>query len=110
MGYVKNKEDPEVFLVLLGCLQDLFDLGVAVNDLLLGDGTRTGASDSNDCVDYYDSGDGFEECAHDISFKKSRAHRPTGKSARRGGCEDEFPGGTSSHLRRIQDTQPCITA
>ncbi|EKD97110.1 MAG: hypothetical protein ACD_23C01066G0001, partial [uncultured bacterium] len=23
MGYVKNKEDPEVFLVLLGCLQDL---------------------------------------------------------------------------------------
>jgi len=85
MGYVtKKKEDPKVLHFLLGCLQDLFDLGVAVNDLLLGDGTRAGASDSNNCVDCYCSDDGFEECAHEISFKKSRAHRPKGKSARKG--------------------------
>lgn len=80
----KGLEDPKVLHLLFGCVQDLFDLGLAVNDLLLGDRTRVGASDSNDCVDCYDSDDGFDECAHEFSFEDACAHCPLGKSARKG--------------------------
>lgn len=63
----KKKRRPEGLLFLLGSFQDLFDLGLAVNDLLLADGGRIGPSDCNNCVDSYNSEDDFDERAHEIS-------------------------------------------
>ena len=64
---------------LLGRFQDLFDLGLTVNDLLLRGVTCVGSSESNSSVDSYGSNDEFDGGAHDISFKKSRAHLPKGQ-------------------------------
>lgn len=63
----QKKRRPEGLLFLLGSFQDLFDLGLAVNDLLLADGGRIGTSDCNNCVDSYNSEDDFDERAHEIS-------------------------------------------
>ncbi|MFC6281194.1 hypothetical protein [Polaromonas aquatica] len=62
-----KKRRPEGLLFLLGSFQDLFDLGLAVNDLLLADRSRIGSSESNNCVDSYNSDDDFDEFAHDDS-------------------------------------------
>lgn len=62
----RKKRRPEGLPFLLGSFQDLFDLGLAVNDLLLADGSRMGTSDSNNCVDSYNSNDDFDERAHEI--------------------------------------------